>query len=90
MNDGFERFCQFLQNQSGIVLGAEQRYLVSAKLGTELLEQLEKHPFGRLREQVIDAMCIHETLWFRDGHPFEALKEHLLPARLAEARHAPR
>jgi len=100
MNDGFERFCQFLQNQSGIVLGAEQRYLVSAKLGTllrehgidnlhELLEQLEKYPFGRLREQVIDAMCIHETLWFRDGHPFEAFKEHLLPARLAEARHAP-
>jgi len=100
MNDGFEGFCQFLQKQSGIVLGAEQRYLVSAKLGAllrehglgnlhALLEQLEKCPFGRLRSQVIDAMCIHETLWFRDGHPFEVLKQHLLPARLAESRHAP-
>jgi len=100
MNDGFEHFCQFLQKQSGIVLGAEQRYLVSAKLGAllrehglgnlhALLEQLEKCPFGRLRSQVIDAMCIHETLWFRDGHPFEVLKQHLLPARLACARHSP-
>jgi len=100
MDKGFERFCQFLQSISGIALGAEQRYLVSARLGAlmreqgisglhELVERLEAQPFGSLRSQVVDAMCTHETLWFRDGHPFEALKEHLLPQRLAAGRYAP-
>jgi len=100
MNEGFERFCQFLQKVSGIVLGTEQRYLVSARLGAllreqgidnlhTLVERLEQQPFGRLRAQVIDAMCTHETLWFRDEHPFEALTQHLLPARLAACPHMP-
>jgi len=89
-----------LQSASGITLGQEQRYLVNARLGVllreqgivsldELVEQLKAHPFGSLRAQVVDAMCTHETLWFRDGHPFQTLKEHLLPQRLAEGRHAP-
>jgi len=100
MKNDFERFCEYLENVSGIVLSAEQRYLVSARLGSllkeqgidsldTLVEQLEKSPFGSLRAQVIDAMCTHETLWFRDGHPFETFKEHLLPARLEANRHAP-
>jgi len=100
MNGGFERFCRFLQSASGICLGQEQRYLVSARLDAllheqgiaglhELVQELEAHPFGRLREQVVNAMCTHETLWFRDGHPFDVLKEHLLPERLQANPHAP-
>lgn len=33
----------------------------------------------QLRIEVIDAMTTNETLWFRDGYPFELLQNHLLP-----------
>jgi len=100
MKDDFERFGRFLEKISGIVLSTDQRYLVSARLDgllreqgiknlDELVEQLEKSPFGSLRTQVVNAMCTHETLWFRDGHPFVTFKEHLLPTRIKANRHAP-
>jgi len=100
MDGGFERFCQFLQSACGIVVGAEQRYLVRVRLDAllrenginslyDLVEQLERSPFGCLRTQVLEAMCTHETLWFRDVHPFETLRDYLLPERLAANRHTP-
>jgi len=100
LKGSFERFRAFLQNASGIVLGADQRWLVNARLAPllkeqgidsldVLVEQLEQRPFCRLRTQVLDAMCTNETLWFRDGHPFDTLKDSLLPERLAAARCGP-
>jgi chemotaxis protein methyltransferase CheR len=38
-----------------------------------------------LRQQLIDAMTTHETLWFRDQYPYEALKRMILP-ELARAK----
>ncbi len=38
---------------------------------TKILPQIE--------EKIINAITTHETSFFRDGHPFETIKEHLLP-----------
>jgi chemotaxis protein methyltransferase CheR len=47
--------------------------------------QLKPDPFGPLAVQVVEALIVHETSWFRDGHPFQTLGATLLP-KLIEAR----
>jgi chemotaxis protein methyltransferase CheR len=32
-----------------------------------------------VREKVVNAMTTNETSWFRDGHPFDAFREKILP-----------
>ncbi|QEP43279.1 protein-glutamate O-methyltransferase CheR [Ectothiorhodospiraceae bacterium BW-2] len=86
----YDRFRQFLQQASGIVLGDNKHYLVTSRLGrlmreygiedfAQLLDQLQFNRNPKLRAQVIDAMTTNETLWFRDRYPFELLKEQILP-----------
>lgn len=94
VSDGYEAFSQFLERHSGIALGANKQYLVSSRLrgivretGAEdlnsLLKMLERDMRGNLKAQVVDAMTTNETLWFRDSHPFEILRDRLLPEYLA-------
>jgi chemotaxis protein methyltransferase CheR len=79
-----------LREQSGHFLEDDKGYLVE----TRLLPVARRHNFAsiedlvlRLRErksdgllgEVVDAMTINETFFFRDGHPFEALRERVLP-----------
>jgi len=92
----FARFAQFLEENCGIVLSENKQYLVQSRLGKILQEQgcdclsalvtkLSRPGTSRLREQVIDAMTTNETLWFRDSHPYDLLKNKVLP-ELAEKR----
>ncbi|GAA3979763.1 protein-glutamate O-methyltransferase CheR [Allohahella marinimesophila] len=86
----YDVFRQFLERSSGIVLGDNKQYLVASRLRrilietgvsslTELVRRIDvRHPLP-LREAVIDAMTTNETLWFRDMHPFNNLREHILP-----------
>ena len=85
----YERFCRFLEKSSGIVLGPGKMYLVSSRLAPilreqglaslgELVQRLETTRSQALRVAVVDAMTTNETLWFRDGHPFEILKDEVL------------
>ncbi len=87
---GYEAFTDFLEKHSGIALGPNKQYLVSSRLRGiiretgvndlgELLSLVERDVRGRLRGQIIDAMTTNETLWFRDTHPFEILRDRLLP-----------
>lgn len=86
----YARFCSFLEKNSGIVLGKNKEYLVTNRLRacfeetgkqslTELLNFLEAGGQNALRSKVVDAMTTNETLWFRDTHPFDILKDTLLP-----------
>lgn len=84
-----------LSREAGIHLEASKSYLVQARLRPVL----ERSPYAQLAElldrvrggdaqlkcELIEAMTIHETSFFRDGHPFETLREVVLPA-LREAR----
>ena len=42
----------------------------------------------RAQRQVVDAMTNNETFFFRDNHPFEALRTHIIPDLLAGGRRA--
>ncbi len=86
----YSRFCRFLEDTCGITLGEGKGYLVRSRLariqkdeGTatlgELIDKLERTRSQALRVRIIDAMTTNETLWFRDTHPFDVLKDMLLP-----------
>ncbi len=86
----YEQFRKFLVDASGIVLGDSKQYLVSSRLNrlmednnlssyAELLRAVSSTTNMPLRTKVIDAMTTNETMWFRDGYPYEILKIDLLP-----------
>lgn len=86
----FDLFRGYLERACGIVLGDNKKYLVSSRLGRlldekgiqtlgELVRLMQQHPRSGLSETVVDAMTTNETLWFRDGYPFEVLKNRLIP-----------
>jgi len=86
----YAEFSLFLEKQCGIVLGSNKQYLVKSRLGPlirqfdcDSLEQLitaAMQPMARqIRAAVVDAMTTNETLWFRDGYPYQLLAELLLP-----------
>jgi chemotaxis protein methyltransferase CheR len=91
LSDGdYGVFCDFLEQQCGIVLGDSKQYLVKSRLSplmarfsidsiTDLVNQTMKPSERQLRAAVIDAMTTNETLWFRDTYPYELLKNKLLP-----------
>lgn len=86
----YEEFRAFLEKACGIVLGDNKQYLVTSRLATllaeyqidnlrELIRRMQQISQRGLREAVIDAMTTNETLWFRDVHPFNILRDKLLP-----------
>ncbi len=87
-----------VMREAAIVLEPGKEYLASTRLepvarkeGLEdvaaLVRALRAQPRGKLHQAVIDAMTTNETLWFRDAHPFETLKQSVLP-ELIEKRAA--
>jgi len=92
----YDSFRGFLENACGIVLGDNKQYLISSRLTallTEyripslgaLVERLRREHNSPLYERIVDAMTTNETLWFRDGFPFEILRQVILPEH-AKAR----
>jgi chemotaxis protein methyltransferase CheR len=92
----YEGFRSFLEKACGIVLGDNKQYLISSRLNallTEyripslgaLVERLQREHNSSLYERIVDAMTTNETLWFRDGFPFDILKQVILP-EYAKAR----
>ncbi|MFQ5597161.1 MAG: CheR family methyltransferase [Nitrospiria bacterium] len=86
-----EFFFKLLKNESGLVLDASKKYLLETRLepivaqeGFSSIEDLGVHLMEKrdpiLREKVVDATTTNETSFFRDKHPFETLKEVILPA----------
>lgn len=86
----YEEFRVFLEKACGIVLGDNKQYLVTSRLAKLLAEhqiddlrvlvnRMQQPAQRALREAVIDAMTTNETLWFRDTHPFNILRDKLLP-----------
>jgi chemotaxis protein methyltransferase CheR len=90
----------FVESRSAILCPADKHYLFEARLRPvmrkhgvanlgELARLLRTAPPPMLAEAVIEAMTTNETSWFRDVHPFEALRTGILPELIA-ARKATR
>ena len=86
----YKQFSDFLEAQSGIVLGANKQYLVKSRLapllgqfGAASLSDLIKRSMDvrerELKMTVVDAMTTNETLWFRDIYPFQLLTDKIFP-----------
>jgi chemotaxis protein methyltransferase CheR len=88
MMPGFEAVTAMLKARSGIVIGADKLYLIDTRLapiikreGCRDLAELagRLRPNGALERDVVEAMTTNESLFFRDGKPFEALRLRVLP-----------
>lgn len=86
----FKYICQLVYEQAAVVLQPEKTYLAELYLqpiaeasGFEAIDGLVKYlqtqPFCELHSQVVEALVTNETSFFRDIHPFEALKKYVLP-----------
>lgn len=86
----FDLFRGFIEKNCGISLSNDKKYLIETRLTSLVVEsgaanfsefyrKLGAAPGPQLRNQIIDAMTTNETLWFRDGSPWMAMRDHILP-----------
>jgi len=99
--DDYRLLSTLLRANSGLALGAGKEYLLESRLPpvaeafgfaslAELIAILRTRPHAVLVKAVCDAMATGETLFFRDGTPFDLVRSRLLPELAARARHAGR
>lgn len=85
-------------DRAAIVLDSGKTYLVESRLlpiarregagsVNALVERLKATPYGKLHQEVMEAMTTNETSWFRDHSPFDALRDHVLPQLIAARGH---
>lgn len=86
----FAFICNLVRERSAIELEASKTYLVESRLTpvaqrnglaslAELAQALRGPTAATLIKQVVEAMTTNETSFFRDIHPFEALRTTILP-----------
>jgi chemotaxis protein methyltransferase CheR len=91
----FDFLRALVRERSAIVLEPGKEYLVESRvvpllrdrqLGSvaALVGALRQDPHGDLAREVVEAMTTNETSFFRDLHPFEALRTVLLPTLLIQ------
>ncbi len=86
----FDYVRAFVHQRCALVLDSDKRYLVETRLAplvrefkfsslSELITRLRNFPNNGLATRVLEAMVTTETLFFRDLHPFEAMRKVVLP-----------
>ena len=92
----FEYVRGLVRSESSIILDDSKTYLVTSRLLPlarangfptvgALISQLQATRRGKLHEQTVEALVTTETSFFRDLHPFFALRDEILP-ELVEKR----
>jgi chemotaxis protein methyltransferase CheR len=82
-----------VRERSAIVLEPGKEYLVESRLASvargegyacleHFLAELRSKPTQRMHRQVVEAMTTNETSFFRDVHPFDALRQAVVPELL--------
>lgn len=85
-----EHFFKLLEGHTGIAMGNEKEYLLAPRLGKialqngfpdhySLIKELVTKPICPLHWITFEAMATNETMFFRDTHPFEVIKDVILP-----------
>jgi len=82
---------RWITRECGVVLGPDKAYLLEHRLSgllkdfslpsyEALRDRLQDGRLAGVAERVVEAIVTHETSFFRDRHPFEALRATMLPA----------
>ncbi|MCD4748443.1 MAG: protein-glutamate O-methyltransferase CheR [Thermoanaerobaculales bacterium] len=90
-----------VKQRSAICLDDSKGYLVSCRLlpiaraegfesVSKLIKGLRSRANGPLHVKVVEAIATTETSFFRDLHPFAALREHILPELIHKRRQTTR
>jgi chemotaxis protein methyltransferase CheR len=90
----FDYVRRLVYDRAAIVLEPGKAYLVESRLEPvareaglgslrELIRRLQTEQQHALHVRVVEAMTTNETSFFRDTHPFEALRQTLLPELIA-------
>ncbi len=93
----FDAIRKLLHERSAIALDASKRYLVESRLTPvlrrnkmasigDLLTQMRRDSDDGLCRQILEAMVTTESSFFRDHHPFEALRQVILPGLIERRR----
>lgn len=91
----FEFVKNLVLKHAAIVLETGKEYLVESRLAPlarqeglasfeELIARMRAQPSNGLHWKVVEAMTTNETSFFRDIHPFDALKKSVLPDLLTK------
>ena len=86
----FDYIRALVRRNSSIALDAGKAYLVISRLAPlarangfesvgSLISQLQSSAEGELHKSVVEAIATTETSFFRDLHPFNALRDEILP-----------
>jgi len=86
----FDFISKLIRTKAAIVLEPTKAYLVESRLNPvardngfdsleKLVSELQRPGSQKLTQQVVEAMTTNETSFFRDLHPFDALKQQILP-----------
>ncbi len=92
--------CDLVQELCGISLDESKGYLIESRLGRlksslacptwrHLVEKVRTSNDPQLELQVVDAITINETLFFRDHSTFEALRHKALPELIDSKQNTP-
>lgn len=88
--DEIQLLAKYVHEISGIHIEASKAYLIETRLGrilesencgsySEFYQKVKMDASKNLEKKVIDAITTNETLFFRDGNPFELLRHKILP-----------
>jgi chemotaxis protein methyltransferase CheR len=94
----FAWLAALLKEKSGLIITPDKVYLLDSRLMPiarqnnlvsleALIAAMRESRVAGLTEEVVDAMTTNETSFFRDRHPFDAMKNSILPG-LIERRSA--
>ena len=86
----FNYIRDFVLARSAIVIEDGKEYLVESRVGPvaknegfdsieQLIQAVRNNPGNGLQDKIVEALTTNETSFFRDVHPFETLKNVILP-----------
>jgi chemotaxis protein methyltransferase CheR len=88
--DAVSYVCDLVRNRSAIELDASKTYLVEARLAAlardrgypttiDLIQNARTKRVPDVERRIVEALTTNETSFFRDMHPFEALRTTIVP-----------
>ena len=86
----FAVIAAFLKERSGLIINQDKTYLLETRLAAilrdhklaglpGLADHLRKPGPSTVKNSVVDAMTTNETSFFRDNHPFDTMRQSVIP-----------